>query len=306
MDVYKRVIEYPGTHGRTILALMSDLHMEAADHDREALIRDLEAAKSLNARISINGDLFDAIVPSDRKRHHQRVSSIENRDDIFNEAVRRAVDVLSPYADNIDLISPGNHERSVLKYHHLDLVSMVIFALNQARDEKLPKIHQGTYRGFQQYRFRYDSSKGQALDHGGQAFVIFRHHGRGGSAPVTGGAIDLDRIRKDFDADLYWIGHKHGNISRGFTRVSLGAKGKLLPKPQRAVMSAGYKNQYTYEEPDIDGDTDDYSESFYGLSEQGAQWVLIESEKQMRDYGGRVNGMKWSIADSPHQLLAAG
>jgi len=278
LDVYKGVIGYPGTHGRTILALMSDLHMEASDHDRDALVKDLDAAKRLNARISINGDLFDAIVPSDRKRHHPRVSEIDNRDDIFNEAVRRAVTVLTPYANLIDLISPGNHERSVLKYHHLDLISMVIYGLNTVRDANLPRIHQGSYRGFQLYRFRYNGDKGRTIDRGGQAFTIFRHHGKGGSAPVTGGALDLDRIRKDFDADLYWIGHKHQEIQRKFTRVHLGAMGKLLPKPQRAVMSAGYKKQYTHEDPDADGDTDDFSDTFYGLSQQGAQWVFIESE----------------------------
>lgn len=300
MDIFRATIESSRNVNKTVLGLFSDLHLDAADHDRVLLKQDLETAAKLNARISINGDMFDAIVPSDRKRHHPKVNDID-RDDIFNELVRDAIKLLSPYADIIDVIAPGNHERSVLKYHHIDLISMVVFGLNQNRSEKLKPIHQGSYRGFQQYSFKNGKARG------GVIFSLFRHHGRGGSAPVTGGALDLDRIRKDFDADLYWIGHKHSNISRAFTRVSIGAKGKLKVKPQRAVISAGYKKKLSVEDPFNDGDIGDFGEQFYSLSEQGAQWVLIESDSHYHtNSAGFVNGLRWSIADSPYQLLSDG
>lgn len=299
MDIFRTTIESKKNVNQTILGLFSDLHLDAADHDRELLKRDLDTAANLNTRISINGDMFDAIVPSDRKRHHNKVNDID-RDDIFNELVRDAIKLLTPYADHIDVIAPGNHERSVLKYHHIDLISMVVFGLNQKRSDKLKPIHQGSYRGFQQYVFR--SGK-----RGGIIFNMFRHHGRGGSAPVTGGALDLDRIRKDFDADLYWIGHKHSDIMRKFTRVSLGSRGKLRVQPQRAVISAGYKRQLSVEDPYNDGDIGDFGEQFYSLSEQGAQWVLIESDSHYQTTSaGFVNGLRWSIADSPYQLLSNG
>lgn len=297
MDIYRTTITHDKGRGSAILALLSDLHLDAGDHDRDRLISDLEAAKKIGARISINGDMFDAIVPSDRKRHHNKVSEI-NRDDIFNELVRMGINILSPYADLIDVISPGNHERSVLKYHHIDLVSMLIFGLNQVRSDKLSPIHQGSYRGFQQYIFKYKSNKSAHV------FTLFRHHGSGGSAPVTGGALDLDRIRKDFDADLYWIGHKHSSIQRKFTRVSLSSRGIVYVKPQRATISGGYKKQISFEDPHEDGDVADFSEQFYGLSEQGAQWVYIETDKHYHSENGFIGGVRWTIADSPYQLMS--
>jgi len=209
-----------------------------------------------------------------------------------------AVAVLEPYADLIDVISPGNHERSVLKYHHVDLVSMLIRDLNRCLPEGAQKIHQGSYRGFQQYSFR--KVNGKAV----RQFVIFRHHGIGGSAPVTGGAIDLYRVRQDFDADLYWIGHKHNSLGRKHTRVSVGTGGKLLVKQQRAVMSAGYKTKLQYEDPEVMGDIVDFSENFYNTTEQGAQWVLAEVNLHYETTStGFVNGLRWSVNDSPSQLL---
>jgi hypothetical protein len=298
MDIWEGRITYK-SNGSTILALLSDLHIDAADHDRELLIEDLETAKKLGARISINGDTIDGILPSDRKRHHPSVGKHDpKRDDIMNQIVRQAVDVLSPYADYIDVISPGNHERSILKYHHVDITSMIVGMLNAVRSDDLPPIHVGSYRGFQVYRFRSSAAGGG----GGRTLTVFRHHGRGGSAPVTGGALDLDRIRKDFDADLYWIGHKHQSIQRAFSRYSIGSGGKLYERRQRAIMSAGYKSRLTTEEPDVFGDIGDYGEQFYNVSQTGAQWVLIQysADSNSRAY---TRGIRWSVMDSPYPLL---
>ena len=292
MDVFQTTIT--GAEQKpAILCLMSDLHLDAKQHNRNLLISDLEAAKKLGARISINGDSFDGILPSDMKRFHPGVATTDMaRDDLINQMVRMGVEVLSPYADLIDMISPGNHERSILKYHHLDVTSMLIYGLNVQRTPGLPPIHQGSYRGFQKYLFKL-SNKNLWRDN----LVIFRHHGRGGSAPVTGGALDLNRIRQDFDADLYWLGHKHQNIARAFTRVSLNRKGTIKVRKQRAIMSAGYTKQLQEESPNDYGDIGDFGETFYQVSEAGAQWVMAKIVQ------GKNRRLEWSTFDNPMALL---
>lgn len=298
MDLFRKELIAEGYKSRIIIVLMSDLHLEATDHDRGKLLEDLAAAKKLGARIAINGDMFDAITPTDAKRFHSAVNKADaSRDDKFNQMIKVGFSVLKDYADDIDLIAPGNHERSVLKYHHLDLTGMLIALLNQVRDESLPPIHQGSYRGFMQYVVRHTS---RAV----HIFNIFRHHGSGGSAPVTGGALDLDRIRKDFDADLYWIGHKHTSIERQFTRYSMSSQGNLIKKPQRGVISAGYKKQLTVENPNMDGDEDNFSERFYQVSEQGSRWLLLETlDGSGTTNTGYINGVRWSVFDSPYGLI---
>lgn len=302
MDVWEGAIETGATEPfRGILCLMSDLHIDAADHDRDQLIADLEAAKSVGARISINGDTVDAILPADRKRHHPSVGKYDpERDDIINQIAAQAAKVLSPYADYIDVIAPGNHERSVLKYHHVDITSMIVRMLNADRSPGVPPIHVGAYRGFQIYRLRRETKNTHT-------FIIYRHHGRGGSAPVTGGALDLDRIRKDFDADLYWIGHKHQLIQRAYSRYTVGSKGRVYERRQRAVMSAGYKARLAEEDPDTFGDRVDFGEQFYGTMQTGAQWVLLEAiTNSKKGYTkGYVRGFRWSVFDSPYPLVMA-
>lgn len=309
MDVWQGDIEAEQFPLSQVLCLMSDLHLEAEEHDREMLISDLEMAKKLGARVSINGDLIDGILPSDRKRYHPMVErkNSERRDAILNATVKEAVNVLSPYADLIDVISPGNHERSILKHHHFDILSAIISGLNAHRSENLLPIHRGGYRGFQLYRLRMSGDGGPNT----RLFTIFRHHGRGGAAQVTGGALDLDRLRKDFEADLYWVGHKHGSIQRAFSRFSLTPRGNLFERKQRAVMSAGYKTKV--EKAEIIDDEDDYdvasfSETFYNTSQTGAQWVLLEARSNAVDgeSNGFVRGLRWNVLDSPYPLFYRG
>ena len=292
MDVFQTTIT--GAEKKpAILCLMSDLHLDAKQHNRNLLISDLEAAKKLGARISINGDSFDGILPSDIKRFHPGVATTNmERDDLINQMVKMGVDVLAPYADLIDMISPGNHERSILKYHHVDVTSMLIYGLNSHRSPGLPPIHQGSYRGYQRYKMVLKNKNAWQ-----ESFIIFRHHGRGGSAPVTGGAIDLSRIRQDFEADLYWVGHKHTNISRAFTRVYLNRGGTIRVRKQRAIMSAGYTKQLQEESPNNDGDIGDYGETFYQVSEAGAQWAMVKIVQ------GKNQRLEWSTFDSPMALL---
>lgn len=296
MDVYRERVLCEGRSNKFILGLFSDLHLDASDHDEALLKKDLDIARKLGARISINGDMFDAIVPGDKKRHHPRVSAVQNRDDIFNQVVSMAVERLKPYADLIDVMAPGNHERSILKHNHLDLVSMVIGGLSQYGG----KIHQGSYRGFQQYIFKYKTS------HAAQVWTMFRHHGAGGNAPVTGGALDLDRLRKDFDADCYWIGHKHQSIDRNFTRFYLSSRGVLKKRQQKGVISGGYKKQLVEVNPGVEGDQDNFSERFYGVSQQGAKWVYIETWEGSgtNDVEGIEGGLRWTVFDSPYPLLS--
>ena len=56
----------PGTESPYLL--MSDLHLGSACCDVGAIQSDLRRAKDLDARVLINGDVFDAILPGDRKR----------------------------------------------------------------------------------------------------------------------------------------------------------------------------------------------------------------------------------------------
>ena len=50
-------------------ALFSDLHVDAPSFAKSLFIADAEKYKALGARFLFNGDIFDAILPTDRKRY---------------------------------------------------------------------------------------------------------------------------------------------------------------------------------------------------------------------------------------------
>jgi len=59
--------------------LCSDLHLDSPAHDRKLLVRELDRALELDADIIIGGDVFDALLPGDRKRHTPSSDNIDTQ-----------------------------------------------------------------------------------------------------------------------------------------------------------------------------------------------------------------------------------
>lgn len=222
--------------------LFSDLHIDADDVDRRKMIRDLNEVVEKDGRIFINGDSFDAIFPTDKKRY-TRGSDPGEHDAKMNVMVREVADVLRPYANYIDLIGVGNHETSPIKYNNFDPVMALCYDLNRDRDKSLAPIKHGGYRGF--IRLVFDNGNKEAVS----TYDIFYDHGKGGSASVTKGMIDINRFVYGYNADLYWFGHKHTSImDDGIRKVGLNRAGKIVVTEHRAVFTAGYKKPFVVHE----------------------------------------------------------
>ena len=115
------------------LTLMSDLHFGAPNVDYARMLEDLEEAKRNNDRILLDGDIFDMILPGDVKRYipEALATPLQGRSNIVNVIVKYAAEFLKPYATQIDMIATGNHEESVMKYHHVDPVQLLVGKLNE-------------------------------------------------------------------------------------------------------------------------------------------------------------------------------
>lgn len=242
----------------------SDLHIDAPSHDRERMMDDLEEAKSRNAVIFIGGDIWSAIFPSDKKRYTS-AHAISQIDALIDYAVNRAFDLLKPYADNIYLLCTGNHETSVIKYHHTDPTNRLREKLQAVRNEKLPHIRHGGYAGFISLNFRPKSKANHSVTEN-----WFFHHGKGTNAPVTKGAIDLHRVRAGNFADVYWLGHKHTNISDIPAVRFVDSHGNIKQKEILSFFTAGYEGKMQVREYEKDGYILDYpTENFYISQSQG-------------------------------------
>jgi hypothetical protein len=255
-----KTVEYEPTDDVQLkLALFSDLHIGADDVDHELMKRDLSNAKKENRRILINGDIAELILPSDKKRWSASKMNSQ-RDDVLNEALEQSFDILKPYADNIDLIGTGNHDESPIKYDSFDLVGALVGLLN--REKTNGNIHRAGYQGYIKYMLRPKTKK-----HASTPFVIYHHHGSGGSAPVSKGMIDFNRIVYSHTANLYWLAHKHTAIQdNGIMRDRLNIAGNYVEEVCKAIITPGYKTNKIDTEK---GYRIKYSDSFYNLQAKG-------------------------------------
>lgn len=186
--------------------------------------------------------MFDAILPSDRKRYsptalHER---IRGRADVMNGVLDWAIELCSPYADLFDVIGVGNHETAVEKHHSFDPVSALIGYLNKDHGGN---VKYGGYCGF--YRKTWVNQKRIY-----RTLTIYRHHGAGGSSPVTKGMTDFQRMLGFLpDADVFHIGHKHNRFVDSGVRLRCLASGAVKTEPYLSVMSGAYMDTYQDQSP---------------------------------------------------------
>ncbi len=226
-------------------SLLSDLHIGARNVDYSIIMEELENAKKSNDRILLNGDIFDMILIADRKRFRADVlhPRLVGKVDIINAAIEWGVEILGPYADLIDMVGCGNHETSIEKYHNIDVLKILVHELRKLRKDKNHTIHFGGYTGFVDYRFRMNDKEG--VGHGnGKRFVIYYHHGSGGSAPITKGMIDFAR-KGWVQADVIWMGHKHNRLASAIQTYACPLQGyDPVVKDVRQIMSGAYFRTY--------------------------------------------------------------
>lgn len=234
MVVTQRRIDLESYSGEFEVFVCSDLHIGSSGVDHDRIVSDLAEAKRRGARILINGDIFDAILPSDHKRFAPEVLAkrIQGRGDVLNGVIEYAEELLAPFAENIDVIGVGNHDTAVTKYHSLEPVSILIDRLNSKHKGE---INHGGYSGYYQVIAKCPPRNYWS-------WILRYHHGSGGSAPVTKGMIDHARMLSWVsNADVLTFGHKHNKIvDAGNMRERLTSDGNVVYEPVMVVHTASY------------------------------------------------------------------
>lgn len=157
---------------------------------------------------------------------------MQGRSDVLNAVIEYAEEILAPFADCIDVIGVGNHDTAVTKYHSLEPVSILIDRLNSKHGGQ---INHGGYSGY----YHLIAKKEPRVY---WSWKLRYHHGSGGSAPVTKGMIDHQRMLTWVsDADVITFGHKHNKlVDAGNMRERLTADGNVVYEPVTIVHTASY------------------------------------------------------------------
>lgn len=214
------------------LALFSDIHFDSPDCDREKLKEDFDFCKKDGRYILINGDWFDAIILSDRKRSVPHL--IENTDLQLNKKLEESYDFLKNYQDRILFMGRGNHEESIIKYNGIDLLQMLTTMLNMNQEHK---ILYGNYANFLRFTFKEQGRNKRQYN-----YDIFAHHGAGGSAPQTKGMLDFAALAKGINADLIFIGHKHNAlVDYSAPIMHIDRDGNVVLKNRQCIQTPSYQ-----------------------------------------------------------------
>ena len=213
----------------------SDVHFDSVYCNRKAFFQDLDTAISQDAAIVVIGDFYDAMNGRfDPRRDMSALRPEYRRADYYDYVVLDSANQLEKYAKNIVLITPGNHELSVLKNANTYLSDRLVSALNARGGNILHGGYGGWIRVMMRNNNRFEGT-----------VRIKYFHGSGGEAPVTRGAIQTNRQAVYLpDADVVINGHSHNAYWIPITRERLSNKGAHYFDTQHHVRTPGYCQSY--------------------------------------------------------------
>lgn len=210
--------------------LSSDWHWDSVKCDRDQLLEDLKLAKRLGAAVCSFGDHFDCM----GGKYDPRSGKADIRPELqvgnyFDEIINQHAEWLMPFADQMAVITPGNHETAIRKRQETCLTTRIVDRLRTAGS---PVVQSG-YSGWVLIRARIGAAT--------RVYKLWYHHGFGGGGPVTRGVIDFSRMMVDVDADAIVSGHVHQKTLMEATRHRVSASGITSISPVHLVRSSTYK-----------------------------------------------------------------
>lgn len=224
------------------LLLTSDNHFDSIYCARDVMKEHFDEAKRRNARIFLLGDWYDSMQGryDPRRSMPELRPEYQGREDYYDLLVRDSANWLEPYAENLEVMSDGNHELSVLKNANTNIMDRLVFELNRRRGTH---IAHGGYGGW--VRFMLTTLLADGTSNPLCSVKMKYFHGAGGEAPVTRGAIQTNRQAVYLpDADIIVNGHSHHAYYIPITRERLSGKGVQYMDNQHHIRIPGYKQAY--------------------------------------------------------------
>ena len=221
------------------LWLTSDNHFDAVACNRRLLKKHLDEAKARDALIFVFGDWFDAMQGRfDPRRSMNEVRPEYRADNYYDLIVDDAERFLTPYAQNLILITDGNHETAVETNANINLSDRLVKGLRGVGSP----VMRGGYGGW--VKFMFDLSGG--LKKGPrQSKNLKYHHGYGGDAPVSDGMIQTKRQAVYLpDADIVVNGHNHNAYEAPLVRERISTQGVQSFDLVWYIRTSGYNQGY--------------------------------------------------------------
>lgn len=230
------VLDIPDTSAHQWILLRSDAHHDSTAADQDMEMRHLLEAERRGALICDIGDLFDCMNGRyDKRADREHLRPEYQHGPYLNRLVDVAYDRYRRFAPRWLHMSPGNHETAVAKHNDFDLTQQLYSRLKP----DAPLLNLGRYAGYMRFHVHAFGRRAGSL-------VLAYHHGFGGSAPVTRGVIQTNRMAISYpDAHIVWSGHTHTEFYLSIARQRLLQTNQIARDEQIHIRSPGYKEDTT-------------------------------------------------------------
>lgn len=220
------------------IALLSDVHWDNPQCDRDLLKKHLDHCLEHSIPIFLNGDTLCMMQGKyDRRASKTKLREEHRTEHYFDSIVETAYEYFRPYAHLISVVGYGNHETSILRIHETDILQRLVDYINIREHTN---IKTGGYSGWVVFRLKSHNNK--------CSFNMHYHHGLSkGASVVTKGAIDLTRALGMYEnMDIFTQGHIHQTMTRTDVRDMLVYKNgyKVEPRNITHVITGTYKDEY--------------------------------------------------------------
>ena len=217
--------------------VVSDVHYDSLKCDRKLLKKHLDEIKAKDGLIFIHGDWFDVMATyGDRRMKREQVDPryVVRGRSYLDVVIEDSIEFLKPYAEHIALMSYGNHETTILKFHDTDPLRRLVANLNREGGN----IQIGQYSGFVTFTGKYKKGTTQ------HRFTKQYHHGFGGNAKRSKGMLDVQiEVFKYPDADILVRGHDHMKwFDPSTTRIRLKESGEISKDNVFYLKTGSYKD----------------------------------------------------------------
>lgn len=242
----------------TWVLLRSDAHHDNPKCDQKMEREHLEEAKSKNAVVIDNGDLFCAMQGKwDKRANKDAIRPEHNSGNYLDALVSTAADFYKPFNSIPWILGRGNHETAIRSHHETDLTDR-LSALMTANNTE---VFTSGYGGWVRFMFTAHGTRRSQ-------YILHHYHGSGGGGPVTHGVIDANRIGIFTpDPDIILTGHSHTDWTLTVPRQRISPQGDLYHDEQVFVRVPGYKDAWK------DGYGGWEVEKRHGPKPKGAAWL---------------------------------
>jgi len=276
---YRIEMDASETNWSQSFLLRSDAHHDNSHASHRLELLHLTEAEERNAGVLDIGDLHCAMQGKwDRRSDVSQCRPEQQEGRYLDSLVECAAQFYQPFADRWLLMSPGNHETSILKRHETDLTERTAERLRAAGS----RVVTGTYSGF--IRFVARDAQGRSANR-----VMWYTHGSGGGGPMSHGVLNTRRRQSYLpDADIVWSGHTHDSWSVRLAKSSL-VGGSVRIDDVHHVSTPGYKDEWS----PLEGW---HIERGAPPKPIGAAWLTFTLERERKPVDVRSLGIDVSVA----------